>query len=165
MRKQNKKSYGLFLLKGQASMKNKVQKELAACQARQKKIRALTFGIVVVLVLGAAGYLLVSAFSNKMPSPAANTIDVSADMGGFSMQEMRVKAGQPVNVRLTSLDNSHHTDGGGQHQWAVDEFGMSVIAPPSLRTSPAFTPFTAISAAADGPIQLCRASSSSRLSL
>jgi len=61
-------------------------------------------------------------------------------MGGFSVMELRVKAGQPVTVRLTSLDNSHHTDGGGQHQWAVDEFKASVVAPPEGSNTVTFTP-------------------------
>lgn len=61
-------------------------------------------------------------------------------MGGFNTNEIRVKVGQPITVRLTSQDNSHHTDGGGQHQWAVDEFGASVIAPPLGSNSVTFTP-------------------------
>ena len=78
--------------------------------------RVIAFVAIAVLVLGAAGYLLASAFAPKTPPPVANVLDVSADMGGFSVKELRVQAGQPVTVRLTSLDNSHHTDGGGQHQ-------------------------------------------------
>lgn len=121
-------------------MKTKGQKERAAQRARQKKIRATAFGVIVVLVLGVAGYLLFSAFSNKMPAPAANTIDVSVDMAGFNKKEIRLKAGQPVTVRVTSLDNSHHTDGGGQHQWAVDELGVNIIAPPLGNNWVTFTP-------------------------
>ena len=121
-------------------MKAKVQKERAARRARQKKARALTFGIIVVFVLSTAGYLLITAFSPKTPPPAANTIDLSADMGGFNLQEIRVKAGQPVTVRLTSLDNAYHTDGGGRHQWAVDELGVSIIAPALGSNSVTFTP-------------------------
>jgi heme/copper-type cytochrome/quinol oxidase subunit 2 len=51
-------------------------------------------------------------------------------MGGFSQSEIRVKAGEPITIRLTSLDNRYHTDGGGQHQLAVDELDLDVIAPP-----------------------------------
>ena len=121
-------------------MKPKDRKTYTTRPVRQKKIRALAFGIIVILVLSAAAYLLVSAFSPKMPAPAANTIDLTADMGGFSQNEIRIKAGQPVTVRLTSLDNAYHNDGGGQHQWAVDELGVSVIAPPLGNKSVTFTP-------------------------
>jgi heme/copper-type cytochrome/quinol oxidase subunit 2 len=116
------------------------QQARAAQRARQKKVRAIIFGFIVVTVLGLSVALLASAFAPKTPPPAANTIDISADMGGFNMKEMRVKAGQPVTVRLTSLDNSHHTDGGGKHQWAVDELGVSVVAPPEGSNSATFTP-------------------------
>lgn len=121
-------------------MKTKQHKKRPTHQAQPRKLRGLTFGVIVLLVLGTAGYLLATAFSPKTPPPAANTIDVSADMGGFSQDEIRVKAGQPVTVRLTSLDNSHHTDGGGQHQWAVDELGVSIVAPPLGSNWATFTP-------------------------
>ena len=101
----------------------------------------MTFAIIAVLVLGLTGYLLASAFSApELPKMAGNVIDVAADMSGFDMKEIRVKAGEPVSVRLTSLDNSHHTDGGGQHQWAVDELGVSIVAPPEGSNYAAFTP-------------------------
>lgn len=121
-------------------MKTKYQKERAVRRARQKRMRVLAFGAIVILVLGTAAYLLVSAFSSKTPPAAANTIDISADMGGFNRNEIRVKAGQPVTVRLTSLDNPYHTDGGGRHQWAVDELGVSIIAPPEGNNYATFTP-------------------------
>lgn len=61
-------------------------------------------------------------------------------MSGFSVEEVRVKSGEAVTVRLTSLDNSHHTDGGGKHQWAVDELGVSIVAPPEGSSYATFTP-------------------------
>lgn len=108
---------------------------------RKRRIRAATFAVTGVVVLGLAGYLLVSAFIKPvLPPMAGNVIDVSANMGGFDIKEMRVKVGQAVTVRLTSLDNSHHTDGGGKHQWAVDELAVSIVAPPEGSSYATFTP-------------------------
>ncbi|MBI3041707.1 MAG: cupredoxin domain-containing protein [Betaproteobacteria bacterium] len=108
---------------------------------RERRIRAATFAVIGTLVLGAAGYLLVQAFWRPAPPPmAGNVLDISADMGGFSRKVVYVKAGEPVTVRLTSLDNSHHTDGGGRHQWAVDELGVNIIAPALGSSSKTFTP-------------------------
>jgi cytochrome c oxidase subunit II len=107
---------------------------------RQKRNRTITFSIIVIGVLGLAGYLLASAFSRPALEPVGNVIDITADMAGFDMQEIRVKAGEPVTLRLTSLDNQFHTDGGGKHQWAVDEFEVSVIAPPKGVNTVTFTP-------------------------
>lgn len=121
-------------------MNKQQQQARAARQARQKRARALAFGLITVIVLGVSVSLLISAFSPNTPPPAANTIDIAADMGGFNMKEVRVKAGQPVTVRLTSLDGPHHTDGGGKHQWAVDEFSASVIAPAEGSNLVTFTP-------------------------
>jgi len=108
---------------------------------RQKKIRAAAFAVIGVVVLGLAGYFLVSAFFKPAPpAMAGNVIDVKADMAGFDLKLIRVKVGEPVTVRLTSLDNSMHTDGGGKHQWAVDELGVSIIAPPEGSNYATFTP-------------------------
>lgn len=107
-------------------------------KAQQKK--PLVFAFLVLAVLGVAGYLLIRGLSSNTPPPAANTIDISASMDGFSMSEIHVKAGNPITIRLTSLDSPYHTDGGGKHQWAVDEFGVSLVAPPLGSNSVTFTP-------------------------
>ena len=121
-------------------MNPKTRKKRAARRARKKRSRVVAFVVITLFVLSAAGYLLASAFSPKTPPPDAKIIDISADMSGFSQKEVRAKAGEPATVRLTSLDNSHHTDGGGKHQWAVDELGVSVIAPPEGSAYATFTP-------------------------
>ncbi len=108
---------------------------------RQRRIRSTIFGVIVIGVLGLAGYYLKSAFFRPPPEPmAGNVIDLQATMSGFDQKEIRVKLGQPVTIRLTSLDNSHHTDGGGKHQWAVDELGMDVVAQPESSNYVTFTP-------------------------
>ncbi len=108
---------------------------------RQRRIRSAIFAVIVVAVLGLAGYYLKSAFFRPPPEPmAGNVIDVAADMSGFDKKAIRVKVGEPVTIRLTSMDNSHHTDGGGKHQWAVDELGVNVIAQPESSNYATFTP-------------------------
>ena len=108
---------------------------------RHRRLRLTAFGGVVLVVMGLAGYLLASAFARPALEPMAGTVvDVAADMSGFSLNEIRVIVGEPVTVRLTSLDNSHHTDGGGKHQWAVDELGISFVAPPEGSNYATFTP-------------------------
>ena len=122
-------------------MEKPTREERQQVQRRQRRMRATTFAVISVLVLGAAGYLLFEAFwKPELPRMAGNVIDIAADMSGFTRKEVRVKAGQPVTVRLRSLDNSHHTDGGGKHQWAVDELGVNIIAPSEGSSSKTFTP-------------------------
>jgi heme/copper-type cytochrome/quinol oxidase subunit 2 len=110
-------------------------------QIRQDRLRIAIFGVIVIAVLSLAGSYLKSAFFRPAPAPmAGNVIDVEASMSGFDQKEIHVKAGQPVTIRLTSIDNSHHTDGGGKHQWAVDELGVEVIAQPESSNTVTFTP-------------------------
>jgi cytochrome c oxidase subunit II len=108
---------------------------------RSSWLRLGLYLTVVVAVLGITGYLLVAAFTPPKLAPlAGNVIDVAANMGGFDRPEIRVPAGEPVTIRLTSLDNQYHTDGGGQHQWAVDELGVDIIAPSLGSSYATFTP-------------------------
>ena len=110
-------------------------------QLQQKRVRSTVFAVIVLGVLGLAGYYLKAAFFRPAPEPmAGNVIDVQASMSGFDQKEIRVKLGEPVTLRLTSMDNSHHTDGGGKHQWAVDELGVNVIAQPESSNTVTFTP-------------------------
>ena len=67
-------------------------------------------------------------------------IDVSADMGGFDRPVIRVRAGEPVTIRLRSLDDAFHIDGGGRHQFAVDELGVDIVAGPKATAFQTFTP-------------------------
>ncbi|MCC7210144.1 MAG: cupredoxin domain-containing protein [Anaerolineae bacterium] len=116
------------------------RKPHAVRRSRDNRLRVLGFSVIVIFVIGAAGYLFVSALLPKTLVAAENTIDVAADMSGFSLGEIRVTAGEALTLRLTSLDTQFHTDGGGQHQWAVEELNVSVIAPPKGSNSITFTP-------------------------
>ncbi len=122
-------------------MKKSARQIRREAHLRQKRTRSIIFAAVVVGVVGLAGYYLKSAFFRPPPAPiAGNVIDVSASMDGFDKTEIRVKVGQSVTIRLTSTDNSAHTDGGGQHQWAVDELGLNLIAQPESSNTITFTP-------------------------
>ena len=122
-------------------MNKQTREENRRARQRRRRMRATSFTVVSVLVLGTATYLLVKAFwKPELPLMAGNVIDIAADMGGFDRKTVRVRAGEPVTVRLTSLDNSHHTDGGGRHQWAVEELGVDIVAPPLGSSYRTFTP-------------------------
>lgn len=122
-------------------MKKTTRAQLKKARERQRRIRSAIFAVIVVGVLGLAGYFIKEAFFRPPPEPmAGSVVDVQASMSGFDKTEIRVKVGEPVTIRLTSLDNEHHTDGGGKHQWAVDELGVNVIAQPLSSNYVTFTP-------------------------
>jgi len=117
------------------------KRALQRSQQSRKHRNEIVFSGIVLVVLSLAGVLLFNAFYKPpLPPIAGNVIDVSADMGGFDKKEIRVKVGEPVTIRLRSLDNSYHTDGGGKHQWAVDDFKANVIAPPEGTAMVTITP-------------------------
>jgi cytochrome c oxidase subunit 2 len=119
---------------------HKDRKIARLARQRQQRTKKIAFSLISVLVLGLAGFLLFNAFY-KPPLPMAkNVIDVTADMSGFDKTEIHVKVGVPVSIRLRSMDSSMHNDGGGKHQWAVDDFKVSVIAPPEGIATTTFTP-------------------------
>ncbi|MBI1744881.1 cupredoxin domain-containing protein [Candidatus Acetothermia bacterium] len=125
---------------------HKVQQQ----QAPQRKQiwRVYLLGLIVIVVLGTTGLLLKPMLWPDRPATiGANTVpensqvvNVEADMGGFSMKEIRAKVGQPLTVQLTSMDSQFHMDGGGKHQWAIDELDVNIIAPSKSTAEATFTP-------------------------
>ncbi|OGF53342.1 MAG: hypothetical protein A2Z21_07845, partial [Candidatus Fraserbacteria bacterium RBG_16_55_9] len=134
-------------------------KEFVKQRPKRKRWRIWAFAAIVVVVLGAATVLLKSAFTPpSIPlalktSATARVVTLQADMGGFSMASsshethapsapvvIKAKVGEPLMVRLVSLDNQFHTDGGGKHQFAIDELSVNVIAPPEGVAQTTFTP-------------------------
>lgn len=88
-----------------------------------RPLRLAAFAAVALLVGGLAIGLVVS----RLQGPAATdttAIGVRASMGGFEPGTLTVKPGQTVRIELTSLDTAYHSDGGGWHQFAIDELGV-----------------------------------------
>lgn len=106
----------------------------ARARRNQQILRVGAFTLILVAVIFAAGYFLAPVFEPKASgiTQAANAkvVNLQAGMDGFDLQEIRVKVGETVKVNLRSLDNEHHTDGGGKHEFAVPEFGVDVVAQP-----------------------------------
>ena len=122
-------------------MKKNARQIRKEAHVRQQRFRTTIFTVIVVGVLGLTGFYLKQAFFRPAPPPlAGNVIDIQGSMDGFDKKEIHVKVGEPVTLRLTSIDNSMHTDGGGKHQWAVDELGVNVIAQPESSNTVTFTP-------------------------
>ncbi len=61
-------------------------------------------------------------------------------MSGFSVKRIDARVGQPVTIRLRSMDTPYHSDGGGQHQFAVEELGVNIIAQPKAISEGTFVP-------------------------
>lgn len=100
-----------------------------------------TYALILLTASVGVGWLLAPVLRSEGPPAAgADVVEIKGTMDGFSTAELRVRAGRPVTVRLTSVDNRFHTDGGGKHQFAIDALGVNIIAPPLGTGEATFTP-------------------------
>ena len=79
--------------------------------------------MIALLVAAGAIALVVSRLAGPAATDAA-AISIRASMGGFDPGALTVKPGETVRIELTSLDTAFHSDGGGWHQFAIDELGV-----------------------------------------
>ncbi|GBD10388.1 Nitrous-oxide reductase [bacterium HR23] len=101
--------------------------------------RFVLFGGITLAILATATFFLWRALE-PVGRGAPGTVTVSLSMGGFSPSLVEVRAGEPVTLRLVNKDNQFHTDGGGWHQFAVDELGINIKVPPLTAQNFTFTP-------------------------
>lgn len=105
------------------------------------RIRAAILAVLALGTLGLAGvYIRQAFFRPQPPARASRVIDIAGSMNGFDPTEVHVKVGEAITIRLTSVDNPLHTDGGGRHQWAVDELNLNLIAPADGSNMVSFMP-------------------------
>jgi len=129
-----------------SSLTKRRERERSAARSRQinKYGRVIIFFGIIVGVAFAAFYFLAPLFAPKESGIAQSgnvkVVNMQAAMDGFDIQEIRAKVGETVRVNLRSLDNEHHTDGGGKHQFAIDELGVNIIANPLSVSSGTFVP-------------------------
>lgn len=88
----------------------------------------VAFALIAAVALGATAYLLwpVVMPANGAP-PGALTVDLS--MTGFTPGRIEARAGEPVTLYLVNRDGRLH-DGGGWHQFAIDDLEIDVRVPP-----------------------------------
>ena len=106
------------------------RKTTSAAAAPDRK-RMIAFGAVAAGVLVASAYFLWPAVKlSTLFSPATTEVEIAISMSGFSPARVEVRDGQPLTIRLVNKDNRFHTDGGGWHQFAIDELGVDIKVPP-----------------------------------
>lgn len=107
-------------------------------------VRLTAFSLIVAGVIVAVIYFLAPVFEPKASgiteSGNAKIVNIQAGMDGFDIMEIRAKVGEPIKVNLRSLDTEYHTDGGGKHQFAIDELGVNIITGPLSVNNGTFTP-------------------------
>ena len=111
----------------------------AAPTRARKRLFVVIAGAVAALAL----WLALRPVLRTEPAVSNGVVLVRGTMAGFRPNVIHAKAGQPLTIRLESLDTSFHRDGGGHHQFAIDELGVNLIAPPLGTAETTFVPRTA----------------------
>lgn len=96
----------------------------------ERRLKIAAFALVALLALGAAAYLLFLKPGPRVSDAPQGSVPVKITMAGFTPSALQAVAGQPLTITLVNPDNAHHSDGGGMHQFAIDELGVNVLVDP-----------------------------------
>ncbi|MFV2091750.1 MAG: cupredoxin domain-containing protein [Hyphomicrobiales bacterium] len=116
--------------------KKTLRPESNAVKTAPDRNRRIIFGVLSASVLAVAAYFLWPALKlSGLFTPAGTEVVVAISMSGFSPARIEVREGQPLTIRLVNKDNRYHKDGGGWHQFAIDDLGLDVrVAPLKTKT-------------------------------
>ncbi len=99
----------------------------------------LGFSLIAAGAVGGAGYFLWPALRQSTLSTPEATVAVAISMSGFSPNVLTARAGVPIELQLINRDNSLHSDGGGWHQFAIDELEIDYLVGPLTESRVSFT--------------------------
>ncbi len=92
-------------------------------------LRAAVLLLAVLLAAAAVGYIALRSSERGRPvEPGATRVTVS--MSGFTPNRLSLRAGDELRINLINLDNSFHSDGGGNHNFVTPALGVTVLVPP-----------------------------------
>lgn len=99
---------------------SKLKKHIGTKEKKEKKLpyKAILFMLIVIAIFGSAIYLIMSKSAALEPVDK-DAIKMTITMAGFEPNTIRAKAGESVTINLINPDNSHHTDGGGIHNFML----------------------------------------------
>lgn len=100
-------------------------------QRRSSNFR-VRLAIFAVLALALAGGALYALWPKALATTDAGTVDLEmrVSMAGFSPATITLPANKFTRIRIVNPDNSHHSDGGGVHQFAVAKLAIDAKIQP-----------------------------------
>ncbi len=122
----NRRSRTARFVRSQGPARREAPSSLTGRSAPPKGTRPFRLAVFAGLALIVGG-LAIALVVARLQGPGATdtaAIQVHASMGGFDPPALTFKAGQLVKVELSSMDTPMHSDGGGWHQFAVDDLGI-----------------------------------------
>jgi len=102
---------------------------------------SILFIFIVIAIFGGAIYLIMSKSASLEPVDK-DAIKMTITMAGFEPNTIRAKAGERVTINLINPDNSHHTDGGGKHNFILTSglANLNITVQPESQEVFTFTP-------------------------
>lgn len=108
-----------------------------------KKLPYMTilFIVIAIAIFSAAIYIILSKSASLEPVDR-DAIKMKITMAGFEPNIIRAKVGEPVSINLINPDNSHHTDGGGVHNFILTAglANVNITVPPESQKVFTFIP-------------------------
>ena len=110
-------------------------------QEKKPPYMSILFIIIVIAIFSAALYLIISK-SASMEPVNKEAIKMTITMAGFEPNTITAKVGEPVTINLINPDNSHHTDGGGKHNFILISglANLNITVQPESQEVFTFTP-------------------------
>ena len=108
-------------------------------KGKQNAKRTVAFGLIATFVLGLVVTALLS-FYDRTTATAEGAVPVRINMSGFDPAVIQANVGEPLTIELINLDNSMHTDGGGWHNFVVEQLGVNEKVGPENRLVFTITP-------------------------
>ncbi|MDO8726843.1 MAG: cupredoxin domain-containing protein [Candidatus Methanoperedens sp.] len=110
-------------------------------QEKKPPYKSILFMVIVIAIFGTAIFLVMSK-SAALEPVNKDAIKMTITMAGFEPNIIRAKTGQLVTINLINPDNSHHTDGGGVHNFILTAglANMNITVQPESQKVFTFTP-------------------------
>lgn len=100
----------------------------------------ISFGVIAAGSIAASGYFLWPVVrQSSLFTTETEATPVAISMSGFAPNRLAARAGQLVKLQLVNKDNSMHSDGGGWHQFAIEELNVDFKVAPLETSEVSFT--------------------------
>jgi heme/copper-type cytochrome/quinol oxidase subunit 2 len=121
--------------------KKRMLKEKQNNQTKKLPLMSILFVVIIIAIFGSAAYIVMSRTVSLEPADK-DAIKMTITMSGFEPNVIRAKAGQSVKINLINPDSSHHTDGGGVHNFLLkaELANVNVTLQPESQKVFTFTP-------------------------
>jgi plastocyanin len=126
--------------KRSAKLRRRLDEPEGASQEHTRKVRTARRDRYAIYLVSCLAILGVAAFLFARPYiEAARTKSIEnvlmINMAGWQPGVVRAEAGKPLDITIVNLDNQFHLDGGGWHDFVIDDLDIDWrVAPKDTAT-------------------------------